>query len=393
VCVLLWWRCVPRWRSRTSLLILLGIAPASYAQNPSPWHGRIIGIEDTYGPRGLIQNLTYTDLENVSQRGVLTADSQLNYLLDAASATVYVYRRSISGEGENRSLEIIPLDNMAARKVVGYPPVCYACPACRGCTPDQAQIAISTDGRYVFTIMYRFLAPLKPSPPQIPMTDDSAVVKEVALPYDRVAGQFLDTYVFPVQQGGWLLPSSEPDSFELFSDGRLVRYHVGGRQVIEGAVVGEVAFPAGRYYPTRDTANARSLFLFENGKVIEAAGHLKDIGNIDPLPASRRRYSASVSGNGKLLFGPTGPANWAAGKFAPGPYIDQIDVYDAMTLARLRSLHSQRPLLDVIPNQDGGRLYAAIPGRPSIVVLNSNTLWQEEEHLTQLPIRQIMLLP
>jgi hypothetical protein len=120
---------------------------------------------------------------------------------------------------------------------------------------------------------------------------------------------------------------------------------------------------------------------------------LKEIADIAPLPTLRRMYSPSISGNGKLLFVPTGPNTWPAKKFSASAYIDQIDVYDAMTLVGLRSLHSQRPLLDVIPDQDGGRLFAAIPGRPSFLILNSNTLWQEEDHLTQFPIRKMTLLP
>ena len=176
-------------------------------------------------------------------------------------------------------------------------------------------------------------------------------------------------------------------------DGSLVRYRVAGHGIRKDAVLNQLAFPDSHYQLIRDPTNPRTLFLFENGKVIEAAGALREMGDIAPLPMLRRMYSPSISGNGKLLFVPTGPDTWPAKKFSASVYIDQIDVYDAMTLVRLRSLHSQRPLLDVIPDQDGGRLFAAIPGRPSFLILNSNTLWQEEDHLTQFPIRKMTLLP
>jgi hypothetical protein len=379
--VLLWFGCMLSWRSPISIF-LLGIGLSTNAQNPSPWHGRILGIEESYpSVSGRTQSLTYTDLNNGSQRGTLSTDSEIIYTLNESSATIYVFKRKLANDGEpSQDLEIIPLNNIGATRRVRYPPVCSACPGC-GCAGQGTRIVVSRDAHYVFTALTRRL--------------NGPGTEQIVVTYDSVAGRFLDSLVslFPV--GGLLLSSSEPESFEMLTNGlKLLRYKVHGPEVQKGVVVSELPVPDNRGQLIRDSANARTLFLCVDGKVIEITDRLKQIGQIDAPSPMRRSFPATISGDGKLLFVPTGPIKTAtANASSTAVYIDQIDVYNAASLTRLRTLHSQRSLLDVIPNHDGTMLYAAIPDRPSIVVLDSETLWQEEDHLTQSPIRQITLLP
>ena len=393
------------WRSHFSIPILLGIAFASNAQNPSPWHGGILGTEDSYTPDGqLVRNLTYSDFERIPRHETLTGGSELTYLLDAAKATVYVFARILNNQGEvGRRLTVIPLNNRRAIRTVDYPAVCSACPSCRGCNL-QSQIAISANGRYLFTLMERRQEHhQKPQLGQFANDDDASVDEQVILVYDTATGRFLDSPILPdllSPRNYWLLPSSEPESFEIlvsYPSMRLLRYRVAGSRQQKGVVIGELAASLSDADVVRDPVNGRTLFLRYDGRVVEVKDRLKEIGFIEPMVASRKMYSPSVSGNGKLLFVPTGPRDTrnrlaSTGNFEPISYIDQIDVYDAANLTRLRTLRSQRPLLEVVPNEDGTLLYTAIPNHARLVILNSDNLWQEAERQIPSPIRQITLV-
>ncbi len=112
------------WRSRISIPILLGVVLASYAQDPSSWHGRILGIEDS--PNGQ-KSLAYEDMRNVSQRGTLTEASILTYLLDVSSATAYVSQVKVTNQGESgRSLRVMGLNNARVNKIVDVGVLCVS---------------------------------------------------------------------------------------------------------------------------------------------------------------------------------------------------------------------------------------------------------------------------
>ena len=261
-------------------------------------------------------------------------------------------------------------------------------------------MSLSPDGRYVFTLRERLQEHhAMPPPGQIANDDDASFVEQVITIYDSSTGRFLNGPVstfLPGVTGYQLLPSSEPESFEILEFDpsiRLLRYRIAGGGAQNGVALSELEAPKSDAQVIRDPANARTLLVRTDGMVIEVAARLRQIGAVIPLAPGRRMYSPALSGDGKLLFIPTGPTKNTAVRFAPFFYIDQIDVYEASGLTRLRSLRSQRPLLEVVPNQDGSILYAAIPDRRSVVVLNSESLWQEEEHLTESAIHHIVLLP
>jgi hypothetical protein len=258
-------------------------------------------------------------------------------------------------------------------------------------------MAISPDGRYVFSLIARLQEHhTKFAPGEIANDDDASLYEEVVLTYDSKEGRLLPdrVSVFFGQPGDYyLLPSSEPGSFEILTfqpSIRLTRYRMHGSERQNGLVVGESK--SGSVVQTVwDSANARTLLLCSNGTVIEVKGHLKDVGRIDPTPALRQMFSASVSGNGKLLFVPSGPARNDTNRYLPAFYTDQIDVYDAENFTKLRTLRSQRPLGPVVPNREGTRLYT--PGASSVLILNSESLWQEEVHATEISVGRITLIP
>lgn len=386
-----------RGRSLIRIAILLSLPLG--AQDPTLWHGRILGVGEWHGGTGPSQQvLTYADTGPGYEHGTLTNAFQISYRLDAASSTVYVWKRNLSNEGrEFQGFEMLPLTNMKARTSIDCTAVCTACPTCRSCR-GPASMVTSPDGRYVYSLIERFQEHHTTfAPGQIAFDDDASFHEQVILTYDSKDGRMLADRVTlflgqPVAY--FLLPSSEPESFEIltyYPSVRLCRFsmHGSGRQ--NGVVLGDLGKSTGQVELAWDTANARTLLLWSDGRVIEAKGGLKQIGKIDHLGPLRRMYSASVSGDGKLLFVPTGPVRNGADRYLPARYFDLIDVYDAMSLVKLRSLRLQRPLSEVVPNRDGTKLY--VPDGPIILVLNSETLWQEEWHATEPFTNRITLVP
>lgn len=386
--------------------VIFSVAIVLQGQNPSPWHGRVLGVGSSYPPNGPSQQvLTYTDMGPPWEHGRLTQDFALNYVLDAGSSTVYVWRDSpvttpVNSPVSNirrQILEILPLENMRAnRKTIDCTSVCTACPSCRYCK-GGAQMAISPDGRYVFSLIARLQEHhTKFAPGVIANDDDASFYEEVVLTYDSKEGRLLPDRVSvflgqPVVYS--LLPSSEPESFEILTfqpSIRLARYSMHGSDRQNGLVLGEST--SGSVVQTVwDSPDARTLLLCSNGTVIEVKGHLKNVGRIDPTPPLRQMSSASVSGNGKLLFVSSGPARNDTNRYLPAFYTDQIDVYDAVNFTKLRTLRSQRPLGHVVPDREGTRLY--VPGASSILILNSESLWQEEVHATDISVGRITLIP
>jgi hypothetical protein len=377
--------------------VIFSVAIVLQGQNPSPWHGRVLGVGSSYPPNGPSQQvLTYTDMGPPWEHGRLTQDFALNYVLDAGS-TIYVWKRSLVSDKEHQIFEILPLENMRAnRKTIECTAVCTACPSCRYCK-GGAQMAISPDGRYVFALIERLQEHHTTFAPGVIATDDDAsFYEEIVLTYDSKADRFLPDRVSlflgqPVAYS--LLPSSEPESFEIltfYPSIRLARYSMHGSERQNGVVLGESS--SGTLVQAAwDSTNARTLLLCSNGNVIEVKGHLKDVGRIDPTPALRQMHPASLSGDGKLLFVPSGPAGTRGDRYFPPSYTDQIDVYDATNFTKLRTLRSQRALGQVVPNRDGTRLYT--PGASSVLILNSESLWQEEVHPTDISVGRITLIP
>src|SRR5271154_1906936 len=240
------------WQLLNALAIVLSVSLGSDAQNPSPWHGRVLGIEDSHGPNGLIRNLTYSDFQNVPQHEILTTDSELRYLLDATSATIYVFRRRLTNEGEtHRSLAIIPLNNRRATKQIEYPAVCRACAACSYCV-GETQLAVSPDGRFLFTLMERLQRHrLTLQPGQFATDDDASFAEPVIVTYDSTTGRFLDgTVYWNVRSPSryWLLGGTQPGNFEILTINpgtiHLLRFKASGPQTQNGVVLSELPAPA-----------------------------------------------------------------------------------------------------------------------------------------------------
>jgi hypothetical protein len=141
-----------------------------------------------------------------------------------------------------------------------------------------------------------------------------------------------------------------------------------------------------------DHLNRRHLLIRGDGVVVEVRDGLKRIGTLSAVIASRRMYSPSITGDGKLLVIPTGPSR-SEDRFAPPFYIDQIDTYDVASLTRVHSIGLQRPILQIRPNQNGTELYALPSGGRTMLILDAATLWEKREYVMGLPICGFTVVP
>ncbi len=233
--------------------------------------------------------------------------------------------------------------------------------------------------------------------------DDASFFEQVAVVYDVCRAQFRE----PVALGLYnldvydLLPGSDAGHFEILvsndSGIELSEWDTDAPSDTNGKTLGHITFgPEGKRWlaskPIWDAAHDRHLLILGGGEVIEIRHGLKRIGKVAGLGSSRTMYTPTVSEDGKLLVVPTGPyRNWSP--LLPAFYIDQVDFYDVTTLKPLRSLHSQRPFLQIQPNYDGSLLLALPAGGKVIDVLNSATLWQDREYTLEIPLETFAVFP
>jgi hypothetical protein len=100
---------------------------------------------------------------------------------------------------------------------------------------------------------------------------------------------------------------------------------------------------------------------------------------IDPIAPERLFGEATVSGDGRLLFVPSGPAK-PPGQYGSQPYdwlyVDRISTYRMPDLRKLREQSLQAPLRKIWPSFDGSTLFATEMPRNSLVLLDADTLWR-----------------
>jgi hypothetical protein len=381
------------------VLLVVGIAQAQDAEH---WHGHVLGLE-IYLNDSAPQRLTYTDLGLPFRKASLGSGKGLTYLYDPKSATVYT--TSISGTGPQQGfvLEVLPLSN-GQRHTILYPPICHACPSCAECH-GTIQMALSPDGRYLFTLVERIQAHRMTLPPgTFANDDDASFVEQVITVFDTANLRFLDQLVTtglgnPVAYRLLASPDSGHFDILLFHPGpTLFRWSVEFPSKQASQSVGKLSFNDQSFNDSyasqvvEDPVNRRHLLIRGDGAVVEVRDGLKRIGTVSAVISTRRMYSPSITGDGKLLVIPTGPAQ-GEDRFVPPVYIDQIDTYDLASLTRVRSLRLQRPILQIRPNQNGTELYALPAGGRTMLILDAATLWQKREYVLEPPICEFTVIP
>jgi len=256
-------------------------------------------------------------------------------------------------------------------------------------------LAISPDGRRLYSFIHWLHAATMTPPPGVVVYDTDASYPETfAYTFDTTTGNFLPQRASDLQTGdfdGRLFVSRKSGGFDQYLPAAqaLRRYHLSA----QGSVASTEDIPnpaapsdaASSEKPAafhRCSAGAGSYFIHTDGRVVIAAESYK-AARIDPAPKGREMQAPTVSGDGKLLFVPTGPA----------PHIDRIAVYETAGFTRLRELQSQRLLSSITASLDGSRLYATLED-PSISILNAASLWEEKVvHYPNPAIRAISVVP
>jgi len=246
-------------------------------------------------------------------------------------------------------------------------------------------MALSADGHWLYTLTGRERTGRRQ------MSSEGGLHPEMAI-----------VYTFDVQKSQFL-PLAAESPFE-FSEGMAVIPGSTNRQAFVGPLApggfefGLIKDNGSGIWPRifgekRDTRMAAGTFqvisspdrtrfycILPSGAVLRMADGATRMltpgrGATDALPPDRLYGEATVSGDGRLLFLPSGPAQpsdsyrWR--------YIDRISVYRWPDLRKLREQNLQRPLKRIWASPDGTQLFATGVAYNQIAILDADTLWQE----------------
>jgi hypothetical protein len=124
------------------------------------------------------------------------------------------------------------------------------------------------------------------------------------------------------------------------------------------------------------------IYYFQSDGALFRLGSGPGMGSfsgMDALAPDRLFGEATVSGDGQLLFVPSGPAK-PPGPFGSQPYdwsyVDRISTYRMPDLRKLREQSLQAPLRRIWASYDGSTLFATEMPRNSLVFLDADTLWR-----------------
>jgi hypothetical protein len=140
------------------------------------------------------------------------------------------------------------------------------------------------------------------------------------------------------------------------------------------------AMAAGSFQVVLSSDRTSSFCIMANGDVYRMSQNFgkrldQGHGGVDALAGDRVYGEATASGDGRLLFLPSGPTRKSdVYRFQ---YMDRIAVYRCSDLRKLREQSLQRPLRFIRANQDGSQLYATGAIFNQISILDAETLWQE----------------
>jgi hypothetical protein len=269
-------------------------------------------------------------------------------------------------------------------------------------------MALSPDGRYLFSWTDRLQVHRERLPPGTIAYDDASFEEQVIAVFDTVNQRFLDQLITATFGNPFYYDllgsrdSNHVDILEVYPGVRLLRWSIEPHATREPQTVADLRLDDSSSVQQlgarliEDPVHRRRLLIRGDGVVVEVRDGLKQIGAVSAAIAPRLMWWPSISGDGKLLVIPTGSdriGDRVLPGFPPGFYIDQIDTYTVADLKRVRSLHLQRPFCQVRPNQNGTELYALPAGGRSMLILDAATLSLKREYVLDPPICDFTVIP
>jgi len=247
-------------------------------------------------------------------------------------------------------------------------------------------MAWSEEGRWLYTLTGRVTAR-----DRYPKPDQGGTVVEQAIIYtfDTTTSQFLpetetDHEFFEgmvIKPNGKLYVALGPFPGPSTFDHILIAEN--GRTVSEAPrrFAGEKGLPAkkGTFQLVMNPAGGPSYYIQSDGYVLrmEANGSgMGGPGGIDPIAPDRFLGETTVSGDGRLLFVPSGPVRPPSYKYG-WRYVDRISTYRMSDLRKIREQGLQRPFRRIWSNFDGNILFATEMPNDQLVFLDADTLWQQ----------------